>query len=253
MSRPVYLSGDVHLGAVAPERAASFVRWLAHAGEHAGHVILNGDLFDFWFEYASVIPRGHTRVLGALAALVDAGVPVTLMGGNHDWWGGSYLEEEIGVTFLRDPVVVDLAGRRTFLAHGDGLGRGDLGYRLLKSVLRGRATRWAFRWLHPDLGAGLARRVSKTEHRGPNEDEKRRALALEAWGVAKLEGDASLDLVILGHTHIPVLHPVGPGRWYINAGDWVAHSTYLVLADGAEPELREWDLGGPALSGRAAP
>ncbi len=246
MPRPIYLSGDVHLGAVAPERAASFLCWLEHAGAEAGHVILNGDLFDFWFEYASVIPRGHTRVLGALATLVDAGVPVTLMGGNHDWWGGSYLEEEIGVTFLRDPVVLDLAGRRTFLAHGDGLGRGDFGYRVLKRVLRGRATRWAFRWLHPDLGAGLARRVSKTEHRGLNEDEKRRARALEAWGVAKLEADPSLDLVVLGHTHIPVLNQVSAGRWYVNAGDWVAHSTYLVLAEGEDPRLLEWD---PSPSG----
>ena len=94
-SRPVYISGDVHLGAVPKEREAAFVRWLEHAAASAERIVLNGDLFDFWFEYRSVIPRGHTRVLGALAAAVDAGVPVTLVGGNHEWWGGSFFEDEI--------------------------------------------------------------------------------------------------------------------------------------------------------------
>ena len=245
MPRPIYLSGDVHLGAIPKEREASFVRWLEHAGGHAERIILNGDLFDFWFEYRSVIPRGHTRVLGTLAAIVDGGVPVVLMGGNHDWWGGGYLEDEVGVTFLREPVVVDLAGLRTFLAHGDGLGRGDLAYRLLKLVLRGRLTQWAFRWLHPDLGACLARRVSKTEGRGGTEDEKRRARALQAWGIARFRADPSLDLVVLGHTHIPVLSELEPGRWYVNAGDWVTHRTYLVLEPGAAPRLLEWEVSGP--------
>ena len=244
--RPVYLSGDVHLGAVSAERERAFLRWLEHAGATADQVILNGDLFDFWFEYRSVIPRGHTRALGALAALVDAGVPVTLMGGNHDWWGGSYLEEEIGVTFLREPEQGRLAGRNVYLAHGDGLGRGDLGYRALKLLLRGRVTRWAFRWIHPDLGAGVARRVSKTEERGLTRDEKARSAALHAWGVSKLRSEPGIDLVILGHTHIPVLEEVDPGRWYVNAGDWVLHHSYLVLEHGRPPRLAEWEVSAPA-------
>lgn len=243
-SRSVYVSGDVHLGAVPKAREASFVRWLEHAAASAGHVILNGDLFDFWFEYRSVVPRGYTRVLGALAAAVDAGVKVTLVGGNHDWWGGSYFEEELGVSFLRDPTVVDLAGRRAFLAHGDGLGRGDLRYRVLRWTLRSRPTRWAFRWLHPDLGTRVARLVSKTQDRGPNEDEKRRAEALEAWGVAHLRSDPALELVVIGHTHIPVLREVDPGRWYVNNGDWVTHKSYLVLEPGAAPRVLEWEVNG---------
>jgi UDP-2,3-diacylglucosamine hydrolase len=245
-SRPVYLSGDVHLGAVSAERERSFLRWLDHAGARAEQLILNGDLFDFWFEYATVIPRGHTRVLGALAALVDAGVPVTLMGGNHDWWGGSYLEEEVGVTFLREPTTLELAGRWVFLAHGDGLGRGDLGYRALKTMLRGRFTRWAFRWIHPDLGAGIARRVSKTEERGLTRDEKARAAALAAWGAAKLRADRSIDMVILGHSHIPRVDEIEPGRFYVNAGDWVQHHSYLVLEGGQPPRLAEWEISAGA-------
>ena len=252
-SRPVYLSGDVHLGAVSAELEGSFLRWLQHAGEHASRVVLTGDLFDFWFEYRSVIPRGHTRVLGALAALVDAGVPVVLMGGNHDWWGGSYLEDEIGVTFLREPTVLELAGRRVFLAHGDGLGRGDLGYRALRLVLRGPFTRWAFRWLHPDLGARVARRVSKTEHRGASRDSKERAAALADWGTAKLRSDPTLDLVVLGHTHVPALTEVEPGRWYINAGDWVVHRTYFELEEGEPPRLLEWQVSDGERPGQVQP
>lgn len=253
MSNPVYLSGDVHLGAISREREASFLRWLEHAGAHAERVILNGDLFDFWFEYDSVIPRGHTRVLGALAALVDGGVPVVLMGGNHDWWGGSYLEDEVGVTFLRDPTIVSLAGHRTFLAHGDGLGRGDLGYRVLRLLLRSGPTRWAFRWIHPDVGARIARAVSKTNERGTTTpDEKKRARALEGWGVGKLHSDPTLELVILGHTHVPLMTEVGQGRWYINAGDWVTHHSYLVIEENADPRLLEWEVTDPDTGGRPA-
>ena len=240
---PVYVASDVHLGAVPSERERSFVRWLEHTAERASQVVMNGDLFDFWFEYRSVIPRGHTRVLGALAAVTDAGVPVRFMGGNHDWWGDSYLEQELGLVLHRDPVVLELAGRRTFLAHGDGLGRGDLGYRLLRLVLRGQLTRSAFRWLHPDLGARVARRASITEGRTeePSEDEKRQSVVLEAWALEKLASDRSLGLVLLGHTHIPRLLEPEPDRFYVNAGDWVKHRSYVVLDWNEPPQLLEWD------------
>lgn len=240
---PVYLTSDVHLGAIPERRACDFLRWLEHAGARASQIVVNGDLFDFWFEYRHAIPRGHTRVLGALARLVDGGVPVRLMGGNHDWWGGSYLEDEIGVTFHREPVRLELAGHRTFLAHGDGLGKGDLGYRALKQVLRGRAARWAFRWLHPDVGAWIARRVSvtETEMEDPTRDDRARSDALEAWGSALLEGEPALDLVALGHTHVPLLREVEEGRFYLNSGDWIFHRSYAVLEEGSAPRLLEWE------------
>jgi len=240
--KPIHLASDIHLGIVPHETEDAFLRWLEHTGDSASQLILNGDLFDFWFEYRSAVPRGHTRVLGALARLVDGGLPVTLMGGNHDWWGGSFLTDEIGVTFLQDPVVLDLAGFRTFLAHGDGLGRGDLGYRMLRMVLRSRLTRWSFRWLHPDIGAAVAGRVSQTEHRftGPTDSERERAGALQEWGRRKLEKEPDLDLVVVGHTHIPIIEEVGPGRYYVNAGDWVHHRSYLVLRSGEPPKLHEW-------------
>jgi UDP-2,3-diacylglucosamine hydrolase len=242
---PVFLSGDVHLGAVPPETDRAFLAWLEHCGREASRVLLNGDLFDFWFEYGSVIPRGYTRVLGALAALVDAGIPVLLVGGNHDWWGGSFLRDEIGIEFHQEPVILDLQGRRTFIAHGDGLGSGDLAYRALRSFLRGAPTRLAFRWLHPDLGASVARLVSKTEGRTAESMERQQARSrfLEEWAEEKLRQAPDLDLVVLGHTHLPVLREVSTGQLYLNAGDWVVHRSYAVLAEGEPPTLHYWGKG----------
>ena len=240
--KPVYIVSDTHLGAISRERERDFVRWLAHTGETASELIVNGDLFDFWFEYKSVVPRGHTRVLGALAALVDAGVPVRFVGGNHDWWGGSFLEDEIGLSVHQDPITLDLAGRRTFIGHGDGLGAGDLGYRMLKILLRGRFTRWGFRWIHPDVGAWIAGHASVTKDLvgKTTESQLRRSAHLEAWAREKLRAEPDLDLVVLGHTHIAKLIEVEPKRFYVNAGDWVNNKTFVVLAQGEAPRLEEW-------------
>lgn len=245
--KPVYLASDVHLGCIAEEQESAFLSWLAHVPDVASQLVINGDLFDFWFEYPRGIPPGYDRHLAALKAVVDAGVPVTFMGGNHDWWGGSYLREEIGVDFLQDPVVRTYAGFRTLLAHGDGLGQGDLGYRLLRLVLRGGLTRWAFGQLGPTLGDRVAGRVSRTEARWkqPGPEDRTRADALEEWAVSELRRQPELDLVVLGHTHLPVRMEVDPGRWYINAGDWVFHRSYLVLTEGQAPELRDWGEEAP--------
>jgi len=243
-----YLASDIHLGVAPPETEQAFLAWLDHCGAEADRVIINEDLFDFWFEYGSVIPRGHTRVLGALAALVDAGVPVLFMGGNHDWWGGDYFTDELGIQFLQEPAVLDIHGRRTLLAHGDGLGAGDLGYRILKLILRGSFTRVAFRWLHPDLGAWVARRVSKTALHGgePTEKQVARSRFLEQWAVAELERKQDLDLVVLGHTHVPRLREVEPGRYYVNAGDWIMNKSYAVLTQDSRPRLMDFREGKPS-------
>lgn len=242
--KPILLASDVHLGVVSEATEAAFESWLVEAAQTASEVILNGDIFDFWFEYRSVIPRGYTRVLALIGDLVKSGVPVSFMGGNHDWWGGSYLTDELGVTLYHAPVVLDLDGRRTFVAHGDGLGRGDLRYRILRQVLRSRATVWGFRWLHPDVGARIAKAVSQTADRegtGPTESERDRSEHLKEWGIEKLRSDPTLDLVVLGHTHVPLLIEDTPGRFYVNAGDWVNHRSYLILERECPPRLEEWD------------
>jgi UDP-2,3-diacylglucosamine hydrolase len=246
-AKPVLVASDAHLGGAPPDQERAFLAWLEQAGATASRLILNGDLFDFWFEYRAGTTRGHDPVLAALRRIVDAGVPVTLMGGNHDWWGGSYLREEIGVEFLQDPVVRDVAGRRTLLAHGDGLGKGDLGYRLLKGVLRGRPMRGAFATLPRSVGDALARSVSRTGRKWDEwgEHQEARSRALAHWAEERLGSDAELEVVLLGHTHRPLLREVRPGRWYVNTGDWVRHRSYARLEPGRDPVVLEWDGGAP--------
>ncbi|NIP78979.1 MAG: UDP-2,3-diacylglucosamine diphosphatase, partial [Gemmatimonadetes bacterium] len=136
--KPEYITSDVHLGAVPADTERAFLRFLEHVGAEGSRLIIPGDLFDFWFEYGDVIPGEHFRVLAALADLVDAGIPVVVTGGNHDAWGGRFLEEHVGVEFHPGHVRTEIAGRPALLAHGDGLGKGDLKYRALKWVLRSR-------------------------------------------------------------------------------------------------------------------
>lgn len=242
--KPVYLTSDVHLGAVPETTERAFLSFLDHVGEEASRLIIPGDLFDFWFEYGDVIPGEHFRVLAALARLVDAGIPVLVMGGNHDAWGGSFLEERVGVTFEPGQVQTELGGRPALLAHGDGLGKGDLKYRVLKRVLRSRAATTGFRALHPELGLRLARRVSTTELKGDSDPGKLgRARFIEAWARGELAADPELAYVVCGHAHLPVVEEVEAGRYYLNAGDWLSHWTYLVVADDGVPVLRSWKDG----------
>ncbi len=271
-SKPVFIVSDVHLGAVPPATEAAFRRWLLHVKESASRLVINGDLFDFWFEYRRVVPGEHVRVLALLADLGDSGVPVLMLGGNHDWWGGRYLRERIGIDFRRDPVRLTLQGRSVLFAHGDGLGTGDLGYRLLRRTLRSRWAYSLFRSLHPDLGAWLARRVSGTrledEVRGAMEagdavanpvEEAREGVTgnpvrgafpggsegrlrhLVAWAEEEFARDPSLDIVTTGHSHTPAIVEVAKGRCYVNSGDWVAHRSYVTLEDSDGPALHEWD------------
>lgn len=242
-TKPVLVASDVHLGATRSDQEAAFRRWLEHAAGAASWIILNGDLFDFWFEYRWGVPRGYEPVLAQLREIVTSGVPVTLMGGNHDWWGGSYLREEIGLEFLQEPVERRIAGRRAYLAHGDGLGSGDGGYMLLKRVLRSPITRFGFGLLPVAVGDRIAGRVSRTQDRWERWDaeQKARSAALEAWAVSRLEAQAELELVLLGHTHLPLVREVEPGRWYVNSGDWVQHRSYVSLEEDAPPRLRAWE------------
>ena len=216
--------------------------WLDHAAVAAEEIIINGDLFDFWFEYRWGVTRGHDDVLTKLSEIVGSGVSVTLVGGNHDWWGGSYLRDEVGVEFLQDSVVRTIAGRRTLLAHGDGLGIGDLRYLAIKSVLRSALTRFAFGLLPITLGDRIARGVSRTDDRWEQggEEQRARSAALEAWAEQSLASDRELEMVLLGHTHRPIVREVTPGRWYVNSGDWVFHQSYVTLKEGEPPRMDDW-------------
>lgn len=241
-TRPYLVVSDIHLGAVPADTERAFRGFLRDATPGASGLLINGDLFDFWFEYRSVIPKLHYRVLAALAEVVESGIPVSFIGGNHDAWGGDFLRDEVGIAVLDGPVEMGLGGFRALVAHGDGLGGGDLAYRALKRVIRNRATVGAFRTIHPDWGAWIANRVSSTEHKAEFSDAAAagRASYIQRWASEQLRSNPAIDLVLAGHSHVPIVEEVLPGRFYANSGDWVHHRSYLELSPGAPPALRSW-------------
>lgn len=242
MPAPHFIASDIHLGAVPDSTERAFVRFLEHVGAHGSALLIAGDLFDFWFEYGPVVPGKHFRVLAAIAALVDSGMPVTLLGGNHDAWGGRFLREEVGVEFHVRPVRSEIQGRSALFAHGDGLGAGDLRYRLLKAAVRSRATIAAFRAIHPEIGMRIARAASRTDTRAGTGEPgvSGRARFLSEWAAARLREEPALRYVVLGHSHVPAVEEIEPGRFYLNAGDWIHHFTYITVADEGGPALQRW-------------
>ncbi len=236
LAAPCYIISDVHLGHApeAVERSLlTFLRWLPG---RAGSLLINGDLFEFWFEWRTVVPRSGVRVLAALMDLRDAGIPMTMIAGNHDCWGGDVLREA-GVDFQVGAWEGSLGGWRARVEHGDGLReKEDRGYRALRRVLRNPVAIRAFRMLHPDLATRLALGSSQASRNYQPEDEGR---GLRAVAVATLAARADLELLVYGHSHVALLERVAAGSVYANAGSWLDAPTYLV----ATPDriaLREW-------------
>lgn len=237
MSQPsAIIVSDIHLGAAPPENETAFHEFLRTEGAATEDLVINGDLFDFWFEYRTVILRRYFDTLRILADLVDGGTRIRLVGGNHDSWGGSFLRDTIGIELLEGPVVTTIGGRRTYLAHGDGLGAGDLGYRALRKILRSGLASAAFRRLHPDRSARLVSLVSRTEARhGAESEGSRRAAHLARYATDVLEANPDVALVAFGHCHVPRLDEIAPGRHYLNTGDWTHHCSWAaVTGDGVE-------------------
>ena len=231
MSQRTIVVSDIHLGAVAEKNATAFLAFLDEAGRWGDELLINGDLFDFWFEYGQVIPRGQLDVLARLHRLAEGGMRILFMGGNHDAWGGSFLRDEVGIEILREPALRHIGGRRAYIAHGDGLGPADRGYRLLRWAARSPVGRGLFRWVHPDLGIPLARLASGTRRaqaRGSwNESPRASLLARHAAEVLAVHED--VELVVFGHSHRPEVTELAPGRFYLNAGDWLHHNSFAVV------------------------
>ncbi len=207
----------------------------------ANHLVINGDLFDFWFEYRSVISRSAFPTLAALAELRGAGVELTVTGGNHDRWGGGFWAVELGGTFYKESVEVELAGWKALVSHGDGVGEEHLGGRVMHAITRHPLTAAGFRLLHPDLGYALVRRMSRflaRSTRAPDVvDQVAEAQKTHAERLLKARPD--LDLVVMAHTHHPALVPAGKRRWYLNPGPWMGERCFaLVTPEG--PELRRF-------------
>jgi UDP-2,3-diacylglucosamine hydrolase len=244
--RPFLVVSDLHLGAVPDSTEASFRRFLNWARESASGLLINGDLFEFGIAYRSVIPAKHYRVLAKLADLVDAGVPVYFTGGNHDRieWGGHALVDA-GVILLEDRTVMDLAGRRALITHGETASQSQPA--IERRLGRNRLFVGLMRSIHPDLIARIqpyttsTRRQVQRQMAGLGEGPKRHVEEIEGWARAQLAHDASLDLVIAGHSHLPVKIEVEPNRYYLNAGDWISHFTFIeVPRGGSAPEIRRW-------------
>ena len=242
--RAAYFVCDAHLGADPPEREsdreARLHDFLGSLPGRASALYVIGDLFDFWFEYRSAIPARPFRTLAALRALVRAGVPVTYLNGNHDFWLGAFLEREVGVRACYGALPIELQGRKIWLHHGDGLIGGDLGYRMLRGVLRSRVNIALYQLLHPDLGIPLARRVSALS-RGSRADRPLESERL--WReIAAPRFAEGYDAVLIGHFH-HLYERRESGHEFFVLGDWITHFSYAVLEHGVF-RLATWPARG---------
>lgn len=240
----IYFASDFHLG--VPDHSSSrqredrIVRWLNSIQDSAAEIYLLGDTFDFWFEYATVVPKGYIRLLGKLAELSDNGVRITMFKGNHDMWMFDYFKDELGIEIISDELVIERAGKRFFLHHGDGLGPGDPGYKFLKSIFRSRFCQWLFARLHPNFGVGIAKRWS-ARSRLANQKEEFRA-AEQEWLVSyskDLLSKDHFDFLIFGHRHLPLDIKINDSR-YINLGEWINYNSYAVF-DGIGLEIKYFE------------
>lgn len=229
--KPIVFVSDAHLGAAVgrPDREERLIELVRSLRGSAAALFLVGDLFDFWFEYRHAVPKGTFRIARALADLVDAGVPTVYFGGNHDFWVGSYLQRELGLSVFQEPVVLRLHGRLVYVAHGDGLGPGDHGYKVLKRILRSRWAIAAYRAVHPDLGIPFARRVSGYSRTHTETREVTLGRVLREVARPLLHGEVTA--VVMGHVH-EAAHYAGDGRDFVLLGDWLDNMTHARLEGG---------------------
>jgi len=246
--KKIYFASDFHLG--VPDHKNSlvreklFVKWLDEVKSDAGEIYLMGDIFDFWFEYKTVIPKGFVRILGKLAEITDSGVPVYLFKGNHDVWAFDYLQQEINIQLFRQPKIKLFGDKRFYLAHGDGLGPGDTGYKFLKKVFAFRPNQWLFKWLHPDIGTRIGLYFSKKNRYAHIAREGRKEKIndfhdemLYKYSLSILKNDKEIDYFVFGHRHLPMDIRLNEKTRFIILGDWLTNFSYAVF-DGNQLELK---------------
>ena len=242
----IYFASDFHLGsgeyADYRQRELHLVRWLDMVKKDAAEVFLMGDVFDFWFEYITVVPKGHIRFIGKLAELADSGIKIYMFKGNHAMWMFDYFPKEIGATIISNELEIERNGKKFFLHHGDGLGPGDNFYKLLKRFFRSRFCQWLFARVHPNFGIGIANAWSAKSRKGhgakpiPSEHK-------QEWLIIfcrELLTKKYFDYLIFGHRHIPLDIQLNEKSRYVNLGEWVFNSSYAVF-DGQNIELRHFE------------
>lgn len=239
-----YFASDFHLGThgatSSAERERLIVKWLDESAHDMKALYLVGDVWDYWFEYGQVIPKGYSRLLGRLARLRDDGVPIYYFTGNHDMWMFRYLTDELDIPIIRKPVIHEIDGKKFFIGHGDGLGPGDHGYKFIKKVFANPVSQWLFARIHPNTGlrimkywSGQSRDHTRMEEKflGPEKEW------LVQYALDVLKKD-DIDYFIFGHRHLPIDYELGvKNARYINLGDWLVYNSYGVF-DGEKLELR---------------
>lgn len=242
----IYFASDFHLGipdyASSLEREKKIVRWLDSIKGDAAEIYLLGDVFDFWFEYGTVAPRGFVRLLGKIAELTDSGIPVHWFTGNHDMWIFDYVPKELNVILHRSAIQKEYNRKKFYIAHGDGLGPGDYGYKFIKKVFASSVCQWLFARIHPNLGVRIARfwsgrsRIATGRYEETYLGDEKEYLAVYSKEILSKE---YFDYLIFGHRHLPLDVAFGKSR-YINLGDWVKYFTYAVF-DGSDLKLLKFE------------
>lgn len=239
----IYFASDFHLGlktGTPPvEREKKIVSWLNSVRTDAREIYLLGDVFDFWWEYRQVVPRGFTRFLGAISSITDSGIPVHFFTGNHDMWVTDYLSSECGMVIHTAPVTTEFDGVRFHLAHGEGLGTKDRGYKLLLSIFRNKPLRALYSSLHPTIGMGIGHKWSLSSRlaKGIRKDylgEENEDLVRYARSVLNRE---KVDHFIFGHRHLGMSIRLDEGASILFLGDWINGGSYAAW-DGSGLEFR---------------
>ncbi len=235
----IYFASDFHLGSPNKEsssiREKKIIQWLDSIENDADELFLVGDIFDFWFDYKRVIPKGFVRLFGKLASWRDKGKMIHFFTGNHDLWMFNYLTEELAIPIYHEPKQIERQGKTLFIAHGDGLGPGDKSYKRMKRIFNNPYAQWFFRNLHPDWGIRLASFFSGKSRE--SQDAKQHFLGADKeWLLQYCEYKnqiAPRDYYIFGHRHLPIDYTLKNGHSrYINLGDWLQFQSYALLDNG---------------------
>ncbi len=235
----------MHLGlpnhASSLKREKHFVQWLNTIKHDATEIFLVGDIFDFWYEYKKVVPRGFTRFLGTIASITDSGIPVHLFTGNHDIWIFDYLEKETGIILHKKEFVFERNNKRFFVAHGDGLGPGDYKFKLLKKIFTNKFLQWCFSRLHPNFALWLGHSWSVKSRFSQNKLPEFYGMDKE-WLVLFAQEELKnqhYDYFIFGHRHIPLDIMLKENSKFLILGDWISNFTYAQF-DGEELSMKEF-------------